>query len=239
VVQFVYIDETGSSGKGARNQPLLTLVAAIVPEDKVAPLARRFNELAMSHLGWRPSDFEFHGVELWGGDGYWTGKKPPELIAAYEAAIGVLVELDIAIAHASIDKAKLHTRYSGAADKNVYLLALQFLLEKVNAYGPSDLKVLVADEAKEHELRAVKMVSNLQEWGSGEVPGSPLKRIIDSLHFVDSAASPGVQMADLAAYALQRRRAKRDTHADAIAAIERIAGVVHDQTKTWRWTWPY
>ena len=238
MVQFVYIDETGSSGKGARNQPLLTLVAAIVDEEKVAPLTQRFSEIAMDHLGWRPGDFEFHGVELWGGAGYWAGKTPPQLIAAYEAAVGVLTELDIAIAHASIDKAKLHTKYAGAADGNAYLLALQFLLEKVNAYSPANLKVLVADEAKEHELRAVKMVSNLQEWGSGEVPGPPLRRIIDSLHFVDSAASPGVQLADLAAFAMQRRRGKRDSHPDAIAAIERIADVVSSQTKTWRWTWP-
>ena len=57
---------------------------------------------------------------------------------------------DIDIADVSINKARLHERYGGAVDDNVYRLALQFLLEKVDVYG-SDRKVVVADEAKEQE----------------------------------------------------------------------------------------
>lgn len=71
-------------------------------------------------------------------------------------------------------KSRLHARHRGAADANAYLLALQFLLEKVDALGPT-LKVLVADEAKEQELPAVKMVADMQTWaGGGEVPGRQL-----------------------------------------------------------------
>ena len=61
-------------------------------------------------------------------------------------------------------KENLSRRYAGYADPNAYLLALQFLAEKADAYG-SGLKVLIADEAKEHQLRAIKMVSDLQDWG--------------------------------------------------------------------------
>jgi len=56
----------------------------------------------------------------------------------------------------------------------------------------------------------VRMVGDMQEWGYAEVPGrrKPTS-IIDSLHFVSSRVSPGVEMADLIAYVLHRHRSRR------------------------------
>jgi len=132
-------------------------------------------------------------------------QQPPELLAAYEVAIRLLDACDVDIAHSSIHKARLAAMYSGAAEKNAYRLALQFLLEKVDVLG-SERKVLIADEAKEQQLSAIRMVADLQKWVGGEVPGRQLRTVIDSLHFVASNASPGVQLADLVAYAIQRSR---------------------------------
>ena len=237
MVTFVYIDETGSVGKGAKKQPLLTVVAALVPEEKVQPLRQAFERVAWDHLGWVPADLELHGNEIWGGNGYWKGKSPDELIAVYEQAIAVLADLEIDVSFASIHKAKLADRYAGAANGNAYLLALQFLLEKIDAWYSAN-KILIADEAKEHQLRAIKMVADLQDWGGGEVPGRELKTVIDSMHFVSSHNSPGVQLADLAAYALQRQWNKRDTHPNAQAAIARICQRISDRTRTYREAWP-
>lgn len=237
MAKFVYIDETGASGKAAKNQPYLTVAAAIVDETKVQSLRDGLRDVAWKHLGWVPDDLELHGHEIWGGTGYWAGKTYDELIAAYETAMALLDTCDIDIAHASIDKAKLHKRYDGAADNNAYRLALQFLLEKVDAYGTS-LKILVADEAKEQEVRAVEMVKGMQNWAwGGEVPGRQLKTIIDSLHFVSSHDSAGVQMADLIAYVLQRRR-RNEAHANAQAAMDRLSALVDEHTRTWRQPWP-
>ncbi len=232
VARFVYIDETGTSGK----QPFLTIAAALVDEEMVQPLAGGLRRVAMAQLGWLPADFEFHGRELWHGEKHWSDKQPPELIAAYEAALALLETYDIWIAHATINKPALHDRYEGAADRNAYRLALQFLLEKVDRLGEGR-KVLVADEAKEQELRALKMVADMQEWGGGEVPGRQLQSVIDSLHFVSSHASPGVQMADLIAYILQRSRHK-ETHPEAQAGLDRLVAMVSNRTVTWREAWP-
>ena len=133
--------------------------------------------------------------------------------------------------------AKLSARYGGGADGNAYLLALQFLLEKIDA-GHRGNKILIADEAKEHQLRAIKMVADLQVWGGGEVPGRELKTVIDSMHFVSSHASPGVQLADLVAYALQRKWNGWDSHPDAQTAITEIATTVGNHASTWREAWP-
>jgi len=205
----------------------------------VQTLSGGLRQVASDHLGWLPTDFEFHGVEIWSGIKCWEGKSPSELLAAYEAAIALLDTCDITIAHSSIQKERLHQRYGGAADKNAYLLALQFLLEKIDLNLGSANKVLVADETKEQQLRAVKMVADMQQWGGGEVPGRQLRTIIDSLHFVRSNASPGVQMADLVAYLLQRqRRPRANQHPDALAALDRMGSVILNHTRTWRQPWP-
>lgn len=237
VAKFIYIDETGSSGKGARKQRLLTVVGVIVDEDKVQPLAEALRDVAMRHLGWYPRGFEFHGVEVWGGGGLWKGKSYDDLIAAYEAVIDLLATLDLDVAHASIDKPNLRKRYSGAADDNAYRLALQFLLEKIDATG-SSRKVLVADEAKEQQLAAINMVKDMQDWGGGEVPGRTLRTVIDSLHFVQSHASPGVQMADMVAYMLWRAEYNREGHPNATAAVARLRAAIDAATLTWREAWP-
>lgn len=224
VAKFVYIDETGSSGRTAKRQPYLTVAAAIVDETMVQQLRAGLQSVASDHLQWVLAEFELHGHEIWGGNGYWTSKAYDELIAAYEAAM-------------SIDKAALHTWYNGGADDNAFRLALQLLLEKVDAYG-SSLKILVADEAREQEVRAVKMVQGMQNWSwGGEVPGRQLKTIIDSLHFVSSHDSAGVQTADLVAFVLQRRP-RKEAHPNTQAAMNRLSSLVDAHTRTWRQPWP-
>lgn len=237
MVTLVYIDETGSVGKAAKEQPLLTLMAVMVDETKIQPLAQRLKQVAKGHLGSYPSNFEFHGNEVWGGRGFWVDRSPEDLIAVYEDVISILTEFDLDLAHASIHKRRLHERYGGSADGNAYRLALQFLLEKIDRFGGTK-KILIADEAKEQRLKAIKMVADLQDWGGGEVPGKELVNIIDSLHFVESDASPGVQLADMAAFAFQRYESRRDTHENARSAIERIYVAIEAQVRTWRNVWP-
>jgi hypothetical protein len=87
--------------------------------------------------------------------------------------------------------------------------------------------------------RSDRVVADTQQWGTGEVPSRPLATIIDSLHFVRSHASPGVQIADLAAYVIERRRpTPTEPHPDADAAMARMGSLVWDHTRTWRQTWP-
>lgn len=237
MAQIVYIDETGSVGTGAVVQPYLTLVAVMVQEDAVQPLAMEMRALAMRHLGWLPADFEFHGHEIWQGMHRWRGMEPPQLIAAYEDAISLLDKLQLDVAHASINKSALDERYGGSANENAYRLGLQFLLEKIDGWG-TQRRIVVADEAKEQELQAVKMVADLQHWRYGVVPGRQLTTVIDTLHFVRSHASYGVQMADMCAYVLQRAWHGSERHPDAAAAIGRLRRAVDARTLTWREPWP-
>ena len=238
VVSLVYIDETGSVGKGAKGQPLLTVVASIVKEEHVQPLRKSMRDIAMKHLGWIPADLEFHGNVLWSGGDHWSKMDPTQLLGVYRDVIDLLEVHDIDVSHASIHKDRLHTKYGGGADKNAYLLALQFMLEKIEFCYPDTLKILIADEQKEHQLRAMRMVTDMQSHGVGEVPGLQVKTIIDSIHFVDSAQSPGIQMSDMVAYLLQRSWNKRDKHPDAAAAVADMRLAISNRTRTYRMAWP-
>lgn len=237
MVQFVYVDETGSVGAGAAKQHQLTVVGIIVDESSVQPLDAALRQVARDHLGWSPADLEFHGVDIWHARKHWAGLDPARLLAAYEAAVSLIEQFDLSIAHATINKPQLHDRYNGAADANAYRLALQFLLEKIDL-NMRGLKIVIADESKEEQLRAIKMVAEMQQWGGGEVPGRQLRTVIDSLHFVRSEASSGVQMADLVAYLIQRRRRGSEPHPDAQAARDRMLNTVSAHLRTWRTPWP-
>jgi predicted Rdx family selenoprotein len=91
----------------------LTLVAAIVDEEMVQTLGAGLEQVAWDHLGWISADFELHGNGIWQGAKHWAGKQPPELLAAYEAAIRLLDECDVDLAHSSIHKARLNAKYDG------------------------------------------------------------------------------------------------------------------------------
>lgn len=68
-------------------------------------------------------------------------------------------------------------------------------------------------------------------------PKAAAKTVIDSLHFVSSHASPGVQMADLVAYAIQRQR-RTGHHTTEQAAMDRLSIKVNEHVRTWRELWP-
>ena len=237
MVQFIYIDETGSARGSLKRHRYLQIVGAIVDEDNVRGLRDSLKQSAMDHLGWIPAKFEFHGNQLWNGNGEWKNKTPAELLAAYESVIGLINKHRILIAHSTIDRQRLHVNYAGNHDASAYRLGLQFLLEKIETLP--GLKVVVADESKEQEVEAKDMVAQLQTWGGGEVPGRQLDSVIDSMHFVQSHESPGVQMADMVAYLLHRARlTTTEHHPYVLASRQRMLDVISYNTPTYRMTWP-
>jgi hypothetical protein len=239
VAQLVYIDETGSVGNGARQQRHLTLVAVVVEETSVQELAVSMRTIAMTHLGWIPEGFEFHGNEVWNGKGHWAGKHPGDLLGVYEAVISLLEELKIHIVHASIDKVALHDSYGGRFDASAYRLALQFMLEKLDSWRPGNpLRILVADESKQERVKAIEMVADMQKWTLGEVPGRKLVSVIDSMHFVESCHSPGDQLADMVAFIIHRARLASQGHPDAKDSVEWCRAMIADWTPTYRQPWP-
>lgn len=64
----------------------------------------------------------------------------------------------------------LHDKYAGRYDRSAYRLGLQFLLEKLDAFG--GLKLVIADRKQSEERAAMKMLAEIRETGLGEVPSA-------------------------------------------------------------------
>jgi len=211
---IAYIDETGHTGDRLDDpdQQLLILAAVMVEDLQVQPLARSMRSLA-AEFGVR----ELHGYDMFHGKNGWAGVSTEVRISACGRALDFLKAHECKVTHATIDKFELSVQYADPVSP--YLLGLQFLCEKVEKRASGELVLAVADEAKEHEVRAIGLVSEMQEWGVGVIPGHQLDHIIDSLHFVDSEANPGVQLADLVAHALGQSQ-RHDNHPKALPVIQ-------------------
>lgn len=241
-----YLDETGNTGSKLDDpqQPLHLLVGLLVPEEHIMALDAAMRLLISRQRGTPGSNLvELHGAQLFSGDGPWRGIPPVERIAVYHEALDLLAIADIAVAYASIDKRALAAKYSSPDPP--HLLAFNFLAEKIDKYllgQPDALRqraILIADETKEHEDLAIDLVRTMQATGN-PLGGRMLQRIIDTVHFVKSEQSPGVQLADLVAYAIGRveRVGASPSKAGDQALNNLFQTLIWPRVRTWREPWP-
>ena len=205
---LTYLDESGSTGRRLDDpdQPVHWLVGVLVPEANVVPLAHALDNVVKNYVPDDPRR-ELHGSELFGGDKSWKGVTPSIRIGVYRDSLAALKEHNCVISYASINKQKLQ---SLAINASPYLLALHFLIEKIddlvhqNSNPLLQRALLVADQTHENEAHSIDLLFALQRDGSGVFPGKQITNIIDTVHFVPSETNRGVQAADLVAFALRR-----------------------------------
>ena len=240
-----YLDESGNTGRNLQDpdQPFHLIAAVMVPEDQVQDLTAAFNRLPVFAEEPRPIG-ELRGADLYSGKGPWGDFSPTERIETYRDALALLGRHGVIVAHASIDKRALRDTPS-PVPRNPHLLALRFLAEEIERYlneQQDPLKqrtLLIADETHEHEEYAHGLVTQMQS-GSHSPDGSPaLTRIVDQVHFVQSETSPGVQLADLAAFVLTRRkRLPAWSLRPSDVAVRGLAEMVDSRVVASRDTWP-
>ena len=241
-----YLDESGNTGRRLDDpdQPIHYLAAVMVREDRVREMADRLHALADAAPTSEPL-VEYHGDQLFHGSGPWQGVPPRQRVSEYAKALAVMSEVGAAVAHASINKPRL------VGNQNPHLLALQFLMEKIERWlrrqddGLSQRALLVADHSHEHDQFAFDLIQGMQTSGGpvGSYAGLniALKHIVDGVYFAHSERSWGIQLADLVAFVLNRsdriRRSPGDPKSD--SAIQMIrTDYISPQLQTWRRLWP-
>lgn len=240
-----YLDESGNTGGNLEDpdQPFHLIAAVMVPEDQIQALSSVFHRLPA--FAEEPRLIrELRGADLYSGKGPWRSFTPSERIDTYREALELLGQHGAFVAHASIDKRALRQSAS-SGPKMPHLLALRFLAEEINSYLKQQhdpLKqrtLLIADETDEHEAYAHGLVAQMQSREPSLAGGPALTRIVDQVHFVQSETSPGVQLADLAAFVLTRRRRFPATSLrPSDIAIARMAEIVDSRVVASRDTWP-
>jgi len=241
-----YLDESGNTGRRLddADQPILWMVAVLVPEDEVHGLTLAADKIMAKCLPSLPTH-EIHAQELFAGAGPWRDTKPKLRIKVMRKTLALLAKHDCAVVHASIDKPRLAARnYEDVSPPQ--MLALQFLTEKIDRYvvrlrDPLRSRVLlIADESKENERIAKEMIHRQQRIPYGEVPGRTLKSVIDTIHFVRSEESRCIQVADTVGFVLNRHdRFKREkSKGDSAKLFQEFNDTVDLATVTWRQRWP-
>lgn len=245
-----YLDESGNTGRRLDDpsQPHHVIAAVVVREDRVREMTDRLDDLAARAPTTQPL-IEYHGNELFGGNGAWEGVFPRQRIGEYAKALDVLVQIEAAVAFASIDKPALASR--GDVDPNPHLYALQFLTEKLQRWvaretDPLNQRILlVADENHEQEQYSIDLIRDMQAVG-GPVGGwtslaVPLDNFVDSVYFARSDQNRGIQLADLVAFILNRRDwiAAHPGDARSAAAVHKLFDDhIRPCVRTYRSRWP-
>lgn len=243
---LAYLDESGSTGRRLDDpdQPVLWMVAVLVPEDAIQPLEASLDAIVAHHLPESPL-VEVHAQELFSGEGPWKQIEPAVRVAVMRETLGLLVAHDCAVIHSSIHKTRLASKnYDQTSAPQ--LLAQQFLVEKIDGYvmglrDPLRSRVLlIADKSNKTENSAKEMIGRLQRSTYGEVPGKQLQTVIGTPHFVRSDESRGIQLADTVAYVLNKHdRLSAQQEGDRASLLfGEFRGVVKSATVGWRQCWP-
>ena len=245
-----YLDEAGNTGRRLDDpdQPIHFIAAVMVREDRLRMMSQRLDDLAArAPTYW--SLREYHGYDLFHGEGDWEGSYPDRRIRAYSQALSVLAEVDAGVAYAAINKPELAAKNHHNPNPHVY--ALQFLAEKIERWvrglsNPLSQRVLlVADHNHEQEQFSVDLIRGMQAFdgpvGKGLGIGVTLDHFVDSVYFDRSERNRGIQLADLVAYITHRyykvQYQPGNKRSDQ-AVQDLYRRHVMPRLKTWREPWP-
>lgn len=208
---IAYMDEAGNTGRNLDDpsQPFHFILTVAVDEARVPPLHEHMREVAREHFPAECDEtgFEFHGKDLFSGEGCFNGVSPSRRIEIYDDVLRGLEIADARVIVRGVHKLLLGRRYPDPF--HPHDIALMFTIESIERLARDEgcRFLLVADEAKEIEDAALRDLANYQEFGtSWGWNTEQIERIIDTIHFVRSETNPGIQLADCAAFIAARKR---------------------------------
>lgn len=234
---FAYMDEAGNTGRNLRDsaQPVHLILTLVVDESRVNALHEHIRDVGVRHCPDACSnpEFEFHGYDLFGGNGPFADMSPAKRIEIYGDVLNCIRLVDAEVIIRGVYKPGLAARY--AKPFHPHDIALMFTIESVERLAREhDRRVLlVADEAREIEDGALRDLANYQQlgttWGWNT---EQVDHVVDTIHFVRSETNPAIQLADCATFIAARQRKIDSGLVSANAAVtelwrSRIAPHVH------------
>jgi len=208
---FAYMDEAGNTGRNLNeaSQPIHLIATLLFDESKITFLHDYIRDTARKHCprDCRHDDFEFHGKDLFAGEGYFANMPPSKRIEIYDDVLRGIGIAEGQVVIRGVDKELLRKRY--AQPFHPHDIALMFTIESVERFAQDlDCRVLlVADEAREVEDAALRDLASYQEFGtSWGWNTEDIDHIIDTIHFVPSHRNPAVQLADCVTFIAGRKR---------------------------------
>jgi hypothetical protein len=213
-MHLVYLDESGNSGLnlGDPQQPVFTLCAMIVAEDQWQGLEKDLKAVLDSRFPqWRTTDrFEIHGSDLRRGTGHFAGMSVVDRIALRDNWMKVGASHNVQLVTRSVIKkifSEWCTKEFGTGIRvNPHVVAFAAVSRSVDNYLNSlqnpPLGIFISDENKEVVADIEKSIQILR----GLDGTLRLGRIVEKGFFIDSSKSLPLQLCDLYAMSLRKRR---------------------------------
>lgn len=208
---LLYVDESGDTGiKGSDH---LVLAGAALFEGKwrwirgdLEKLLEKYFPLAAG----RPR--ELHSAEVRKGRGPYSLLTPSQRSDLLTEACGLLTGLkqnEVCLFTIVVDKKWWFFQNPGKSGDELYIEMFEDLVTRFDYYlkrrhqeGQTSKGLIVADPRHEAFCRALK--SALNRFQASGTRWASLENVIETVLFLESHESPGVQLADLASYALWR-----------------------------------
>lgn len=245
-----YVDESGNTGLDLESvdQPIHWVAGIGIPERALREFESDMLSVALRWFRRRAteSDFEFHGSHIFSGRGDCAGLQPGERVALYDEVTGLAARHGCTIFTVGIRKSSHKSRAKAKAytPAHPHSLAMMYLLERVDlwlerqqpeaplfeeaeedpVYG-----LIVADEQKEIGRKIIEKFAYWRRAGTDYDHGREIRYLVDTVHYVRSEDSWGIQLVDCIAY-LRNRYSKimhskgraKETYSEAEIAVSRI-----------------
>jgi hypothetical protein len=250
LVRFLYLDETGISF----DAPRVSVAGVIVHGDTQYPKIReRFDALIEENI---PEDdrhnFTFHATDLYQGSDYYRRHRsewPPERrLRVFNEIVKIIEDFVLPVVLESHDRTTIEAIVPNTdrQDHTNFVQALGILgcLLKADAwlakFSPNELAVVVHEDGTKAKSAIQSIIRNLRSdnfWKDGithyvpelnpDVIRTPLKRIVDTVHFVGRADSPTLQLADFCAFTFGRSLKGLEVPEDSLKIIKSHMWVPH------------
>ncbi|NQU41494.1 MAG: DUF3800 domain-containing protein [Lentisphaerae bacterium] len=211
-MHLVYFDETGNTGNNLSDpqQPVFLLCAMLVHKDRWQDLEISLERVCRTRLGERAEEdgFEIHATAIRNGSGPFRGMAVADRIMFRDELLQTAIDADVKLISRSTEKKRykrwmLHTFGSGVTI-NPHVVAFALIAQVVNQYlrDQNTLGIFISDENREIVADVEKSIKLLR----GDDSTLKLDRVIEKGFFIDSKTSRVLQLCDLCAYSLRKKK---------------------------------
>ena len=217
---LAYLDETGNTGTDLRDsagQPIHWVGALLVSQQvwHASKAEVEGIQAFAKSAGFPEKECELHGAEILHGTKGWRTLSVANRLEVLTRAVLVMERYKLRLILGGCNKKLLQQRY--VYPDHPHKIATWLCLERVARYvtAQGEAAILIADECSAD----MKKISRgaLQDYRSDGAPFGPsvdLSCLLDTIHYMSSAASAHIQLCDIALFIRQRSEISKDARVE-------------------------
>lgn len=222
LVRLLYLDEAGTD----HDAPFLSVAGVLVHGDDEWPkVDQRIAGLVEKYIPERDRlGFVFHATDIYHGSGYFDRRKPEwadhiRRVTVLDDLADIIEDLHLPVVFGNYEKEKFALGPEGIANTHqrrasvLHDVAILDCLIRTDIwlarYAPSELATVIHEDGASLAKNLIKSTVRFARSPDhlkvvGTLPGLPLKRIIDTVHFAGKPDARPLQLADLCAFIMAR-----------------------------------